>query len=151
MIVCARIAQLPSGEREARRAQARRSGVNGVALREQCEQVDGAEPFLLQLNKVCARVAQLDRAFGYEPKGREFESCHARHFKRAFGFFFYGKILTPDQGRSLYRLYYYLSYTSKIPRKTVRLVLFFCTPTDTVNLATRVFLLSAINVPFYFL
>ena len=25
-----------------------------------------------------ARVAQLDRAFGYEPKGREFESCHAR-------------------------------------------------------------------------
>ena len=23
-----------------------------------------------------ARVAQLDRAFGYEPKGREFESCH---------------------------------------------------------------------------
>ena len=29
-----------------------------------------------------ARVAQLDRAFGYEPKGREFESCHARHFNR---------------------------------------------------------------------
>ena len=29
---------------------------------------------------VNARVAQLDRAFGYEPKGREFESCHARFF-----------------------------------------------------------------------
>ena len=28
-----------------------------------------------------ARVAQLVRAFGYEPKGREFESCHARHKK----------------------------------------------------------------------
>lgn len=25
------------------------------------------------------RVAQLDRAFGYEPKGRGFESSHARH------------------------------------------------------------------------
>ena len=29
-------------------------------------------------NVIYARVAQLDRAFGYEPKGREFESCHAR-------------------------------------------------------------------------
>ena len=30
-----------------------------------------------------APVAQLDRAFGYEPKGREFESLRARHLKRA--------------------------------------------------------------------
>ena len=29
-----------------------------------------------------APVAQLDRAFGYEPKGREFESLRARHLKR---------------------------------------------------------------------
>ena len=28
-----------------------------------------------------ALVAQLDRAFGYEPKGRGFESLQARHFK----------------------------------------------------------------------
>ena len=34
-------------------------------------------------DKVYARVAQLDRAFGYEPKGREFESCLARFLKRA--------------------------------------------------------------------
>ena len=29
-----------------------------------------------------APVAQLDRAFGYEPKGREFESCRARFLNR---------------------------------------------------------------------
>ena len=29
--------------------------------------------------RVCAPLAQLDRAFGYEPKGREFESLRARH------------------------------------------------------------------------
>lgn len=29
---------------------------------------------------VCALVAQLDRASGYEPEGREFESLRARHF-----------------------------------------------------------------------
>ncbi len=28
---------------------------------------------------VCVRVAQLDRAFGYGPKGRGFESYHARY------------------------------------------------------------------------
>ena len=44
----------------------------------QDEQVDGAEPLTQSENLICARVAQLDRAFGYEPKGREFESCHAR-------------------------------------------------------------------------
>jgi hypothetical protein len=27
-----------------------------------------------------APVAQLDRAFGYEPKGRKFDSCRAHHF-----------------------------------------------------------------------
>ena len=27
-----------------------------------------------------ARVAQLDRVLGYEPRGREFESSPARHF-----------------------------------------------------------------------
>ncbi len=27
-----------------------------------------------------APVAQLDRAFGFEPKGREFESLRAHHF-----------------------------------------------------------------------
>ena len=28
---------------------------------------------------MCAPVAQLDRVFGYEPKGREFESLRAHH------------------------------------------------------------------------
>jgi hypothetical protein len=28
----------------------------------------------------CAPVAQLDRASGYEPEGREFDSLRARHF-----------------------------------------------------------------------
>ena len=28
----------------------------------------------------CAPLAQLDRASGYEPEGREFESLRARHF-----------------------------------------------------------------------
>ena len=27
----------------------------------------------------CALIAQLDRVFGYEPKGRRFESCWAHH------------------------------------------------------------------------
>ena len=54
---------------------------------------------------VNARVAQLDRAFGYEPKGREFESCHARHFKKEpLGSFFLWQVLTRDKGRSLYLL-----------------------------------------------
>ena len=30
--------------------------------------------------KNCAPVAQLDRASGYEPEGREFESLRAHHF-----------------------------------------------------------------------
>ena len=30
------------------------------------------------------RLAQLDRAFGYGPKGREFESSSARYEKKAF-------------------------------------------------------------------
>ncbi len=29
----------------------------------------------------CAAVAQLDRVFGYEPKGRGFESSRPRHFQ----------------------------------------------------------------------
>ena len=29
---------------------------------------------------VCAPLAQMDRAPGYEPGGRRFESCRARHF-----------------------------------------------------------------------
>ena len=34
----------------------------------------------LDFTALRAPVAQLDRAFGYEPKGREFESLRARHF-----------------------------------------------------------------------
>ena len=34
----------------------------------------------LKLIRRCALVAQLDRAFGYEPKGRRFESFRAHHF-----------------------------------------------------------------------
>src|SRR5438552_9692710 len=34
---------------------------------------------LLIVNSVSAPVAQLDRASGYEPEGREFESPRARH------------------------------------------------------------------------
>lgn len=36
----------------------------------------------LKLLRRCALVAQLDRAFGYEPKGRRFESFRAHHLKR---------------------------------------------------------------------
>ena len=35
---------------------------------------------LLIVNSVSAPVAQLDRASGYEPEGREFESPRAHHF-----------------------------------------------------------------------
>jgi hypothetical protein len=31
-------------------------------------------------NEICAPVAQLDRASGFEPEGREFESLRARQF-----------------------------------------------------------------------
>lgn len=36
------------------------------------------------INSSIAPLAQLDRAFGYEPKGREFESLRARHFPPFF-------------------------------------------------------------------
>ncbi len=34
---------------------------------------------VLYLKACCAPVAQLDRVPGYEPGGRGFESCRARH------------------------------------------------------------------------
>ena len=34
-------------------------------------------------NIICVRLAQLDRAFGYGPKGRGFESSNARYGKNA--------------------------------------------------------------------
>ena len=43
-----------------------------------------------------APVAQLDRASGYEPEGREFESPRARHFFR---------VQTRHIGDTLYRLH----------------------------------------------
>ena len=33
-------------------------------------------------NIICVRLAQLDRAFGYGPKGRGFESSNARYDER---------------------------------------------------------------------
>ena len=33
-------------------------------------------------NIICVRLAQLDRAFGYGPKGRGFESSNARYVER---------------------------------------------------------------------
>ena len=36
--------------------------------------------FINECNQTYALVAQLDRVFGYEPKGREFESLRAHHF-----------------------------------------------------------------------
>jgi hypothetical protein len=44
----------------------------------------------LDFTALRAPVAQLDRAFGYEPKGREFESLRARHFFPRFSFTFFG-------------------------------------------------------------
>ena len=38
----------------------------------------------MRYNFVWAPVAQSDRASGYEPEGREFESCRARHIFRGF-------------------------------------------------------------------
>ena len=40
-------------------------------------------------NTIHVRVAQLDRAFGYGPKGREFESCHAHERNRKLYVFFF--------------------------------------------------------------
>ena len=44
--------------------------------------VDGSIPFGATINFFCihALVAQLDRVFGYEPKGQGFESLRAHHF-----------------------------------------------------------------------
>ena len=38
----------------------------------------------MALKKVYALIAQLDRAFGYGPKGREFESSSARQNKKDY-------------------------------------------------------------------
>ena len=38
-----------------------------------------AIPIQFNYNRPHAPVAQLDRACGYEPQGREFESLRARH------------------------------------------------------------------------
>ena len=38
--------------------------------------------FVRENTQYCVRLAQLDRAFGYGPKGREFESSNARYSKR---------------------------------------------------------------------
>ena len=46
-----------------------------------------SEVLVLSDNCLHAPVAQLDRASGYEPEGREFESLRARHF--AIMFFVY--------------------------------------------------------------
>ena len=60
-----------------------------------------------------ARVAQLDRAFGYEPKGREFESCHARIKKdRIFPVLFYLEI--PDN-----ELVEYYSQKAQEPKQEI--------------------------------
>ena len=40
--------------------------------------VEGSNPFFRSI--LYAPLAQLDRAFDYESKGREFESLRARHF-----------------------------------------------------------------------
>ena len=39
--------------------------------------------------KMCASLAQLDRVFGYEPKGRGFESLTTRQKKARFGVLFF--------------------------------------------------------------
>ncbi len=44
----------------------------------------------------CAPLAQLDRASGYEPEGREFESLRARHSQR---------VQPGDMGYRMYRLH----------------------------------------------
>ena len=41
--------------------------------------VEGSNPFV-RSKKVFAPIAQLDRAFDYESRGREFESLWVRHF-----------------------------------------------------------------------
>ena len=37
--------------------------------------------FAVKINTVVGLVAQLDRAFDYESKGRRFESCRGHHFE----------------------------------------------------------------------
>lgn len=42
------------------------------------------ESFYKQCSYPCAPIAQLDRAFDYESKGRKFESCWAHFFEESF-------------------------------------------------------------------
>src|ERR1700683_4620456 len=43
--------------------------------------LEGLQSERFQRSALCAPVAQLDRATGYEPVGRAFESLRAHHFK----------------------------------------------------------------------
>ena len=49
------------------------------------------------------RLAQLDRAFGYGPKGRGFESSNARYYKNAGNLYFKGfpVFLRPEEIKKL--------------------------------------------------
>ena len=49
------------------------------------------------------RVAQLDRASGYGPEGRGFESCHA-HFYKAITSFDVIAFLLPEKGHGNWNL-----------------------------------------------
>jgi hypothetical protein len=44
----------------------------------------GSSAVIMNRSRVIAPLAQLDRASGYEPEGREFESLRARHFSSSF-------------------------------------------------------------------
>src|SRR5271166_2266810 len=51
------------------------------APEEGIDAAQGSQAFvIILLLQACAPLAQLDRASGYEPEGREFESLRARHF-----------------------------------------------------------------------
>ena len=62
------------------------------------------EPFsfgIIALSQPRAPLAQLDRASGYEPEGREFESLRARHFRLVFRL----RSPQPEQRKALHRVY----------------------------------------------
>ncbi len=57
---------------------------------------------LLIVNSVSAPVAQLDRASGYEPEGREFESPRAHHFNSCCSYADFRQLLLPVPNAPVY-------------------------------------------------
>ena len=76
----------------------------GLGKRRSSAMLLAPEPFsfgIIALSQPRAPLAQLDRASGYEPEGREFESLRARHFRLVFRL----RSPQPEQRKALHRVY----------------------------------------------